>query len=190
MPKIVTPDNKVTVTIWAGSLEGKQALPPPPNSYGSNPASELGIWYLKLAPGGKYTLPAAAGGKAINRMLYFIEGQQLQLNGESVKTQSAVTVNADQTVDVVNPHGSVVTEVLVLQGRPIGEPVAQHGPFVMNTQAEIQQAFADYRKTQFGGWPWPQDAMVFPREKGRFSLLNGVKTFPGTCSNDPTTEGV
>ena len=48
----------------------------------------------------------------------------------------------------------------------------------MNTQQEIQQAFADYRKTEFGGWPWAQDAMVFPKEKGRFSLLDGEETFP------------
>jgi len=69
-------------------------------------------------------------------------------------------------------------ELLLLQGRPIGEPVAQHGPFVMNTREEIQQAFNDYRRTQFGGWPWPEDAVVFPREKGRFAVFDGKEEVP------------
>ena len=55
------------------------------------------------------------------------------------------------------------------QGRPIGEPVAQHGPFVMNTRAEIEQAIADYQRTRFGGWPWPSDDPVHAREEGRFA---------------------
>jgi hypothetical protein len=42
------------------------------------------------------------------------------------------------------------------------------------------QAFEDYRATEFGGWPWPEDAMVFPREEGRFALIDGVKSTPNS----------
>ncbi|MCT4623068.1 MAG: pirin family protein, partial [Schleiferiaceae bacterium] len=56
---------------------------------------------------------------------------------------------------------------------------AQYGPFVMNTQQEIQQAMMDYHRTQFGGWPWPRHDNVHPREKGRFAFQNGKEEVRG-----------
>lgn len=48
----------------------------------------------------------------------------------------------------------------------------------MNTENEIRQAFADYQRTQFGGWPWERNDMVFPRDKGRFALTGGNEVSP------------
>ena len=59
--------------------------------------------------------------------------------------------------------------MLLLQGNPIEEPVAKYGPFVMNTDEEIQKAMQEYQLTQFGGWPWPHTDHVHPKDKGRFA---------------------
>jgi hypothetical protein len=72
-------------------------------------------------------------------------------------------------VDARIVNGAETCELLLLQGRPIGEAVAQHGPFVMNTRAELEQAFHDYRRTRFGGWPWKSDGPVHPRDETRFA---------------------
>jgi redox-sensitive bicupin YhaK (pirin superfamily) len=102
------------------------------------------------------------------RRLYYFRGKELSINGQAIAPQSVVEVQARDALELRG--GSTETQLLVLQGCPIGEPVAQHGPFVMNTQAEIHQAFADYRRTEFGGWPWGRSDPVHPRDKGRFAL--------------------
>jgi redox-sensitive bicupin YhaK (pirin superfamily) len=119
-----------------------------------------------MEPGARWTLPAATG-NGTRRLLYFFKGTRLSLAGQWVEPGQVIEVLASAALELFN--GDAETELLMLQGRPIGEPVAQYGPFVMNTQAEIEQAFADYRRTAFGGWPWSAPDPVHPRDSGRFA---------------------
>ena len=153
------------VAIVAGHLGDRTALAPPPESWGSRPEADLAIWTIRIEPGARWSLPAAAPGT--NRALYFFRGASLRINGGEISPDRVARLRPDAVATLEN--GPEESELLMLQGRPIGEPVAQYGPFVMNTQEEIQQAFADYRRTRFGGWPWPSDAPVHPREEGRFA---------------------
>ncbi|MDT8323456.1 MAG: pirin-like C-terminal cupin domain-containing protein, partial [Bacteroidota bacterium] len=65
--------------------------------------------------------------------------------------------------------GEAGAQLLLLQGRPIRETVVQYGPFVMNSKTEIQEAFEEYQRSQFGGWPWERPDPVHPRGRGRFA---------------------
>jgi redox-sensitive bicupin YhaK (pirin superfamily) len=121
---------------------------------------------LKLEAGASWVLPRARNPEAI-RALYFFAGDSIRIDDRVLDAHAAAVVRSD--IDVKLTAGKTPCELLMLQGRPIGEPVAQHGPFVMNTRNEIQQAFADYQRTRFGGWPWPADDPVHARDAGRFA---------------------
>ncbi|EZP47399.1 MULTISPECIES: pirin family protein [Delftia] len=164
---------RTVVTVVAGSLPGTAAaLPPPPESWASQPEGDVAIWTLRLEPGARWTLPRAAGADT-QRMLYFFAGQALQVGPTALAQHAALHVDATQDWELHN-SGADAVECLVLQGRPIGESVAQYGPFVMNTQQEIMQAMQDYRRTQFGGWPWAEQDPVHGAENRRFARYPGA----------------
>ncbi|HVQ15031.1 MAG TPA: pirin family protein [Vicinamibacterales bacterium] len=168
IPRLQSTDDagRVTdVTLTAGALNGISPPAPPPDSWASRPDADVAIWTIRMDPQAKWTLPRATA--HANRSLFFFSGGTVQIAGETIRSGSAIELLADQDIRVEN--GDREAEFLLLQGRPIGEPVAQYGPFVMNTQQEIQQAFADYQRTQFGRWPWKTNAPVYPREQGRIA---------------------
>ncbi|KAJ3032075.1 UNVERIFIED_CONTAM: hypothetical protein HDU68_006854 [Siphonaria sp. JEL0065] len=169
-----SPDGKVNVRVLAGDFHGVKALTPIKDSWAKDPANDVNIWYFVMKPGSTIKLPKSAEGST--RTLYFVEGTGLTLDKATKVPDSSIVEFKDHSlteIELENMGTERNLEILVLQGKPIGEPVAQHGPFVMNTEEEISKAFSDYRKTQFGGWPWPEDAVVFPREKGRFHAMKG-----------------
>jgi quercetin 2,3-dioxygenase len=158
--------NGALITVIAGTF-GKAVPPsPPPRSWAARADNDVAIWTIRLQPNAKVTLPAAQ--ETSNRALYFFAGSALEVEGDRVSAFRELRVRPDAELTLTNV-GNDVAELLLLQGRPINEPVAQYGPFVMNTRAEVQQAFFDYERTRFGGWPWPAPDPVHPREKPRWA---------------------
>ncbi len=156
--------NKIELTLVAGAYQGQTPPPPPPDSWAAEAEHDVAVWLIRLAPNAEWTLPTA--NSEVNRNLYCFKGE-LSLSDQSLGTEQGVSLDASQSVSLHN--GPQETRLLLLQGRPIKEPVVQYGPFVMNNQAQIEETFRDYQATQFGGWPWPSAEPVHPREMGRFA---------------------
>eukprot|EP01035_Chromulina_nebulosa_P019592 gene19592-25495_t len=150
IPVYKSNDSRTKVIIWAGEYDNIKALKPTTNSWANDEYNEVTIYHIIIQPTGEFALPPAKYGKDINRMLYFIEGSSMTIQSDEkdkqiVTEHIALTLNSSKSAVITNNHSSITVELLFLQGRPIAEPVAQHGPFVMNTNREIQQAFADYK---------------------------------------------
>lgn len=161
-----TASKKATIEIIAGKWKETTAAAPPPNSWAASAQNEVLITNIKLEAGATLSLPLASAG--INRMLYFYEGAELAINDQSIPSYCGVQLHADVLTKL--KAGKENVSILILQGKPINEPVMQYGPFVMNTKEEIHQAFNEYHQTQFGGWPWPKYDQVHERSSARFAL--------------------
>ena len=153
------------VEIIAGKIEEHLAPTPPPDSWAAMPENEVAIWNINMEAGATFTLPKASEGT--NRTIYFYEGEALTVGDAKIPSyhMAELTPNAALTIQAVSGDCSI----LMLQGRPIGEPVVQYGPFVMNTRQEIQETYDEFQQTQFGGWPWPTNEPTHGN-KGRFAL--------------------
>lgn len=155
----------IEIIVVAGSVNGQEAVPPAPDSWAAKAENEVAIWLISMEAQSEWKLPPASG--QTSRSLYFYKGSKITISGEGISSYKAIDLEASQSVSLEN--GPDESHFLLLQGRPIQEPVVQYGPFVMNSQAEIQQAMDDYRKTQFGGWPWSRPDQVHGHERGRFA---------------------
>ncbi len=171
IPKIKFKDanqKNIDIELAAGKYESYVAPKAAPDSWAANPENEVNIWQIKLAENAIWEIPTT--NTKVNRSLYFFEGETIDVESNTIELNSVLELNANMKTVVKN--GDKPARLLLLQGKPINEPVEQYGPFVMNNMAEIEEAFADYRKTQFGGWPWPRTDMVHGNEKRRFAKFD------------------
>jgi quercetin 2,3-dioxygenase len=136
-PTVDLPDGAGTVRLIAGEFLGARG---PARTF-----TPMQVWDVRIKAGHMVTLPAPAGHTTV----------PLVLKGR-VQTQDGAQAS-DAEMIVYSPEGEGVvltaltdTTVLWLAGEPIDEPVVGYGPFVMNTEAEIRQAFVDYQSGRMG----------------------------------------
>jgi len=137
MGRFILSDDGGTIEIISGEYEGVKG---PASTF-----SPVSLMNARLNAGGRasFVFPASN-----NTALLVVEGE-IQVNGtDGVPADHFVLLGNDG-----DRFGIAATEkavVLILSGEPLREPIAAHGPFVMNTRAEIQQAFEDVSSGKFG----------------------------------------
>jgi redox-sensitive bicupin YhaK (pirin superfamily) len=109
----------------------------------SRPDTEPVFADIHLPAGGVFKTALPLGH---NAFVYVYRGE-IQFAGQTVRaTELAILANEGEGVVIA---ASQAAQVILVAGRPLGEPVVQHGPFVMNTAEQIEEALADYRAGRF-----------------------------------------
>ena len=144
---VSSPDGGALVRVIAGEVAGHRG---PGSTH-----TPISLVHATIEPGAELVLPWP---REYNALVYALSGRgtvgpdarpfntgQLAVHGAG----DALVVRADSSQESRHP----ALDVLILGGRPIGEPVYAHGPFVMNTRAEIIQAFEDFEAGKLGTVP-------------------------------------
>ena len=169
IPKIKNTDNQnreTEITLVAGVISDIKAPAPAPDSWAADPKNEVMIAVIKMQPDAEWTLPKASSGT--NRSLYFFKGVDCAIENQQFPAGKAIELLADMETTIHN--GDEEGHFLILQGRPINEPVVQYGPFVTNSNLEVQQVIQEFQRTEFGGWPWDKYDQTHDLHRGRFAL--------------------
>jgi len=161
IPKIKL--DKGEVSIISGEYGDTTFYEAPQNSWAADPDHQVNILLVKLDKGGTFKYPAK---KNLNRSLYFFNSTSAKLNDETISGKKALFLDSDGEILISATDSS---EFVILEGKPINEPVVQYGPFVMNSREEIMQTIRDYQLTNFGGWKWQRNDMIHGPEIKRFA---------------------
>ncbi len=155
----------VRIKVIAGNFKDTDAPEPAPDSWAAKTTNEVAIWNIHIESGSNFILPKAS--QDLSRTLYFYEGEAIEIDNQKIMPNHGIQLNSVE--DVIISAKNKTASLLLLQGKPIAEPVAKYGPFVMNSDDEIQKAMQEYQLTQFGGWPWRYPDNVHDVDKGRFA---------------------
>jgi hypothetical protein len=104
----------------------------------------LGLWDVNLRAGKSAELPLPNG----HTTTFLVLGGEVEVNGN--KAGEGDLAIFERSGDGIALKANTDAKLLVMDGEPIAEPVVGHGPFVMNSRAEIQQAFEDYQLGKMG----------------------------------------
>ena len=136
IPNVALPQGAGTVRVIAGDYDGTQG---PAHTF-----SPINVWDIRLKAGTELTLPVPEGHGAA---VVVLDGQ-LVLEGD-VTLGDAELVVLDRAGAQVSLRAGQDTSFVALSGQPLDEPIVGHGPFVMNTQEEINQAVEDFNSGRF-----------------------------------------
>lgn len=160
-----------TIQVIAGVINETNALSSTPDSWASKSENAVGVFTVKMEPNANWTLPKT--NSEANRSIFFYKGDYIEIDAQKIASNHVVEALANE--DLIIKNGGLASYLLILEGKPINEPVVQHGPFVMNTEEEIREAMKEYGRTEFGGWPWAKREVVHRKDKGRFALHSDGK---------------
>ena len=140
-------DGGALVRVIAGDVAGHTG---PGSTY-----SPITMLHATVSPGARLSLPWRAD---YNALVYVLAGQgSVGVEGRPIGTGQLAVLGPGNTITVAASHlqeaRSPNLDIIVLGGRPIREPVAWMGPFVMNTREEVMQAMADYQAGRLGTIP-------------------------------------
>lgn len=167
---------KTKARLICGNYQNKKMTAATPNSWAADESNDVNILTLELAPHATWRFPAST--QTVNRSLFFYKGDHCYIGANADDTtpvQVDSCIELEGSSELVITNGKESSFFLFLQGKPISEPVAKYGPFVMNNQKELMDAISEFQQTQFGGWPWPATDHVHDRTKGRFALHENGK---------------
>jgi len=173
-------EDGVAVQVISGTLFGVKAPLPAPNSAAADPQKAIVIATITLQPGATLALEPSV----VNRSVYAYTGQSILLD-RTRKFDQAVCIHCEPNEPLkLQNVASTPAGFLLLEARPLHEPVVQHGPFVASSQHQLQKAINRYQDNGFGGWPYPTLEPTHPHEQQRAAWFgDGSFQDPGATAS-------